>query len=68
MESFKIKGEYIELIKLLKAAGFAENGGEAQNMVVQELVMVNSALETRKRAKLKSGDVVTCPPGKKIPF
>jgi ribosome-associated protein len=64
MESFKIKGEYIELIKLLKATGMAENGGEAQAMVEQELVMLNGTIETRKRAKLKPGDVITCPAGK----
>ena len=60
MEStFSLRGEYIELIKLLKFTGLAENGGMAQSLVEQNLVMVNGAIETRKRAKLKAGDVVT---------
>lgn len=56
---FTIKGDYIELIKLLKATGITDSGGEAKTMVDEKLVKVNGALELRKRAKLKKGDVVT---------
>lgn len=56
---FPIKGDYIELIKLLKAIGLADSGGEAKTMVEEQLVQVNGALELRKRAKLRKGDVVT---------
>jgi ribosome-associated protein len=55
---FTIRGEYIELIKLLKAAGLAENGAHAQAMVEQNEVKVNSVTETRKRAKIRPGDKV----------
>lgn len=55
---FKIRGEYIELIKLLKATGLAENGAQAQMLVEEGLVKVNSVNETRKRAKIRPGDVV----------
>ncbi len=51
--TFPIKGEYIELIKLLKAIGIADSGGEAKTMVEEQLVQVNGALELRKRAKLR---------------
>jgi ribosome-associated protein len=44
METFKITGEYIELIALLKATGIAETR--------------NGEIETRKRAKLIPGDVI----------
>ena len=57
--TFPIKGEYIELIKLLKAIGIADSGGEAKTMVDEQLIQVNGVLELRKRAKLRKGDVVT---------
>lgn len=55
---FKIEGEYIELIQLLKAIGMAETGGHAKMIVNEEMVMRNGELETRKRAKLVPGDVI----------
>lgn len=58
MEKFKIKGEYIELIALLKVTGIAESGGVAGILVTQGEVMVNGKIELRKRAKLRSGDRV----------
>jgi ribosome-associated protein len=57
-QEFKITGEYIELIGLLKALGLAQTGGHAKMIVEEEMVMRNGALETRKRAKLVSGDVI----------
>ena len=50
--------EYIELDKLLKRENLAASGGEARYLVSLELVQVNGVLETRKRRKLYSGDVV----------
>lgn len=55
---FKIEGEYIELIQLLKAIGIASTGGHAKMIVDEEMVMRNGELETRKRAKLIAGDVI----------
>lgn len=55
---FKIEGDYIELIQLLKAIGMAETGGHAKMIVNEEMVMRNGELETRKRAKLVPGDVI----------
>jgi ribosome-associated protein len=57
-QEFKITGEYIELIGLLKAIGLAQTGGHAKMIVEEEMVMRNGELETRKRAKLVSGDVI----------
>jgi ribosome-associated protein len=57
-QEFKITGEYIELIGLLKAIGLAQTGGHAKMIVDEEMVMRNGVLETRKRAKLVSGDVI----------
>ena len=60
MTYFKISADadYIELIKLLKAENIASSGAEAKMMVEDQLVDVNGNLETRKRAKLREGDIV----------
>ena len=55
---FKIEGEYIELIQLLKAIGIASTGGHAKMIVDEEMIKRNGELETRKRAKLIVGDVI----------
>ncbi len=58
IQEFKIEGEYIELIQLLKATGLAQTGGHAKWMVDEGEIILNNDVETRKRAKLRSGDVV----------
>jgi ribosome-associated protein len=55
---FKITGEFIELIQLLKAIGLAQTGGHAKIIVDEELVKRNGEIELRKRAKLVPGDVI----------
>jgi len=56
---FKLKGaEYIELIKMLKLLRIADSGGQAKLMVEDGEVTLNGNLESRKRAKLRPGDVV----------
>lgn len=57
-EEFKIEGEYIELIQLLKALGIAQTGGHAKMIVEDGLVVRNGEVETRKRAKLIPGDKI----------
>ena len=57
-ESFRIKDEYIELIKLLKATGLCDTGGMAKAVVEEGLVTVDGAVELRKRCKIRSGQVV----------
>lgn len=58
METFKIEGDYIELIALLKATGIAQTGGHAKMIVDDGVVVRNGAVETRKRAKLIPGDTI----------
>ena len=57
-ETFKLRSDVIDLLQLLKAAGYAATGGEAKIMVTDELIVVNGAVEGRKRRKLRPGDVV----------
>jgi ribosome-associated protein len=49
----------IELCQLLKFGGLAATGGEAKAVISAGKVLVNGALETQKRKKLKAGDLVT---------
>lgn len=57
-EEFKIEGEYIELIQLLKVLGIAQTGGHAKIIVDEGIVLRNGEVELRKRAKLIPGDRV----------
>ena len=58
MKEFELKEDYIELIKLLKLMGVAESGSYAKMMVEESRVLRNGKVETRKRAKLRKGDVI----------
>lgn len=59
MDTYELNGgEYIELIKLLKIMRVSESGGQAKMMVDDGIVFLNGQLESRKRAKLRSGDFV----------
>lgn len=58
---FKLRDgeEFIQLTQLLKAVGIAENGAMAGQMVIDGEVKLNGMPESRKRAKLRSGDEIT---------
>lgn len=58
MIEFVLTTEYIELIKLLKKLQLVESGGMAKMVVEDGLVKLNEAIEYRKRAKVRDGDVV----------
>ncbi len=55
---FPLNGDFIELYKLLKITQIAASGGEAKVMIDEGLVKLNNEIETRKRAKVKPGDIV----------
>jgi len=59
IKTFLLEGEYIELTSLLKVTHLAQTGGQAGNLVLDGLVKLNGNPESRKRAKIKSGDVVS---------
>ncbi len=52
------ESEYIELIGLLKASGVAQTGGHAKMIVDDGVVSVNQATESRKRYKVRPGDII----------
>jgi ribosome-associated protein len=53
-----IRDSYIELYKILKRENMAATGGEAKYLIDRGQVKVNGEVETRKRRKTVSGDVV----------
>jgi len=55
---FPLNGDFIELFKLLKILNISSTGGEAKIMIDQGLIKVNDKVDTRKRAKIKPGDIV----------
>ena len=59
MESFKLKEneEYIELNSLMKVLHWVASGGEAKMRIDGGEVKVNGEVETRRRKKMKAGDV-----------
>ena len=58
MIEFKLEGEFIPLIQLLKATGTVQSGGEAQTVVEDGLVKYNGTVDYRKRLKVRVGDVI----------
>jgi ribosome-associated protein len=58
MIEFKLEGEYIPLIQLLKATNLVQTGGEAQIVVSEGLVKYNGEVDYRKRLKVKQGDII----------
>ncbi len=55
---FDLQEEYIELYKLLKVLDLVNTGGQAKMIVADGYVKRNGETETRKRAKIVSGDVL----------
>ena len=58
MIEFTLTSEYIPMIQLLKATNLVQTGGEAQIVVSQGEVKYNGEVDTRKRLKVRAGDVV----------
>lgn len=54
----EIDAEPIELFKLIKAVNLVGSGGEAKFVISEGMVLLNGEVETRKRKKIVSGDLV----------
>ena len=55
---FNLTTDYVELCNLLKLVGIADSGGRGKSMVSEGLVQVDSLIEKRKRAKIRTGQTV----------
>jgi len=58
-QTFELRGEFIALGSLIKALGIAGSGGEAKVQVKDGAVRVNGEVDTRRRRKIRAGDIVT---------
>ena len=58
MNILKVRGEYITLGQVLKAAGLVENGAESKEVIQAGEVMVDGETETRRGRKLRGGETV----------
>lgn len=58
MNIVEITKEPVELYKILKFEGLVASGGEAKMVVAEGHVLVNGEVETRKRRKIVSGDII----------
>ncbi|MFA9203442.1 MAG: ribosome-associated protein YbcJ [Flavobacteriales bacterium] len=50
---------FVALCDLLKLEGWCDSGGAAKTAIEQNLVKVDGKIETRKRCKIVSGQVVS---------
>jgi len=58
MRIVEITREPVELYKILKFESMANSGGQAKLFIDDGLVKVNGEVETRKRKKIVTGDVI----------
>ena len=58
MREIEISKEPVELYKILKFEGMVSSGGEAKSVIAEGQVLVNGKVETRKRKKIVSGNIV----------
>lgn len=58
MKVVKVSREPVELYKILKFEGLVSSGGEAKAVISEGQVVVNGKVETQKRKKIVSGDVI----------
>ena len=58
MKEVEISHQPVELYKILKFEGMVGSGGEAKQLIAEGHVLVNGEVETRKRKKIVSGDII----------
>ena len=56
--TIELTTEFITLASLLKLAGAAESGGQAKQLILDGLVVVDGKKETRRGAKIRPGSTV----------
>ena len=58
MRDVEINQEPVELYKILKFEGMVSSGAEAKSVIEEGQVLVNGKVETQKRKKMVSGDII----------
>lgn len=55
---FPLEGDFVELNQLLKLVGLCGSGGAGKQLVASGVVRVDGRPESRKTAKIRSGQTV----------
>lgn len=58
--TFTLAADFVELNQLLKLAGVCDSGGAGKALVAEGRVQVDGQPESRKTAKIRAGQTVTC--------
>ncbi len=58
MENIKIKTEFITLSQMMKMASLVQSGGEAKQLILEGLVLVNDEICTQRGKKLYKDDTI----------
>lgn len=58
MMKYELKDDYIELYKLIKLMDLVDSGAQAKLIIADGYVKRNGEIETRKRAKIESGETI----------
>ena len=58
MQQIEINHEPVEMYKILKFEAIVSSGGEAKSVIAEGMVMLNGKVETQKRKKIVSGDII----------
>ncbi len=57
--TYTLNDTFIELYKLIKILDLVDSGGEAKQLIEHGFVRRNGEVETRKRAKIRAGEIIT---------
>lgn len=58
IDDISIGGEMIRLGQFLKFSGLLDSGGDAKEVIIDGLVVVNDEIERRRGRQLRDGDLV----------
>ena len=58
---YKLFDDYITLQALLKEVGIIQSGGAIKSFLQENQVYFNGDLETRRKKKIRIGDIITLP-------
>lgn len=58
MREVEVSQVPVEHYKILKFESMVTSGGEAKSVIAEGRVLVNGDMETRKRKKIVSGDII----------
>jgi ribosome-associated protein len=58
MKEFSLNTDFIPLCDLMKASDMCDTGGAAKHFISEGKVTVDGQVETRKRCKIRKGQVI----------